>query len=171
MKHLELLFNNLQQANLTVNFKKSQFFRKEINYLGFRLSTQGISATEDKIAAIMNFPRPRNHKQLKAFLGLTNFYNRFSNKYAASTQPLLQLLRKGSKFKWTDALEEQFNRIKNLFTKTVMLHHPDPNKRYYVQTDASQFALGGQLFQFDDDGNIAVIAFTSMTFKGAELNY
>lgn len=154
-----------------MNFKKSQLSRQEINYLGFILSTQGISAVPDKIAAIMNFPRPRNQKQLKAFLGLTNFYNRFTDRYAITTQPLMQLLKKGNKYKWTDQLESHFQQVKRLFTETTMLHHPNPAKRYYLQTDASNYALGGQLFQIDENGHKAVVAFTSRTFKGAELNY
>ena len=82
LRHLKLLFRDLKQANLTINFKKSQLFRKEINYLGYCLMTQGITAAPDKVKAIQEFRRPKNQKQLKGFLGLTNFYNRFTNKYA-----------------------------------------------------------------------------------------
>ena len=59
----------------------------------------------------------------------------------------------------------------SLFVDTVMLRHSDPNKRFYLQTDASKYALGGQLYQIDDDNEIGVIAFTSRVFRGAELNY
>lgn len=169
--HLSLLFHNLLEANITVNFDKSQLFRKEISYLGYRLSTEGISTDPEKSTAIINFPTPKNQKQLKGFLGLTNFYNRFTSKYAATTQPLLDLLKKDRKFKWTAEHEKHFNTVKQLFLETVMLKHPDVNKQYYVQTDASNYAVGGQLYQYDEKGNIAVIAFTSRTLKKAELNY
>lgn len=169
--HLKLLFEDFRAANITVNFQKSQLFRTEINYLGFTISTTGITTDKEKISAIMNFPRPRNHKQLKSFLGLTNYYNRFSSKYADTTQPLLQLLKKDRKFKWTTELEQQFHNVKHLFVESVVLQYPDCNKQYYLQTDASKYALGGHLFQYDDDNNIAAIAFTSRTFKGAESNY
>ena len=105
LRHLQLLFRDLKQANITVNFKKSQFFRKEINYLGYCLTTQGITADPDKVKAIQEFPRPKNQKQLKGFLGLTNFYSRFTNRYAEATQPLLDLLKKNSKFKWTQEID------------------------------------------------------------------
>lgn len=151
--------------------KKSQFFRKEISYLGYCLSVDGISTLPDKVNAILNFPRPRNQKQLKSFLGLTNFYNRFTSKYAETTYLLLQLLRKDRNFKWTEQHDQQFQLVKNLFIDTVVLKHPNVLKPYYLQTDASNYALGGQLYQYDDDGNIAVVAFTSRTLKGAELKY
>lgn len=171
IQHLKLLLENFRRENITVNFKKSQFFRKSINYLGYILETTGIRASPDKIVAIQNFPQPRNQKQLKGFLGLTNFYNKFTSKYAEATQPLLQLLKKNTKFKWSEELEHQFNKVKNLFLETVMLKHADPNKRFYLQTDASKYALGGQLYQIDDEQQIGVIAFISRTFKGSEISY
>ena len=106
LSHLDLLLTNLRRANLTINLDKSQFFRQEIAYLGYRLTTQGIQATDEKIDAIMKFPTPRNQKQLKGFLGLTNFYNRFTDKYAETTRPLLELLKKGHKFPWTPELNK-----------------------------------------------------------------
>lgn len=171
MRHLKLLLQNLYNANITVNFQKSQFFRKEISYLGYQLSTDGITTDSSKISAILNYPRPKNHKQLKGFLGLTNFYNRFTNKYAATTQPLLQLLKKDRNFKWNQEYNQHFENVKKLFINTVVLKHPNPNRPYFLQTDASSYALGGQLYQYDDENNVAVIAFTSRTFKGAEQNY
>ena len=161
LRHLKLLFRDLKQANLTVNFKKSQFFRKEINYLGYCLTTQGITAAPDKVKAIQEFRRPKNQKQLKGFLGLTNFYSRFTNKYAEATQPLLDLLKKNSKFKWTQEIDRQFQRVKELFIEMVMLKHPDLNKHFYLQTDASKYAIGGQLYQLDENNEIGVVAFTS----------
>ena len=106
--HLELLLRNLRRANLTINLEKSQFSRQEIVYLGYRLTTSGVQATEDKVAAIRNFPIPKNQKQLKGFLGLTNFYNRFTDRYAETTQPLLILLQKGKKFLRTPELDQCF---------------------------------------------------------------
>ena len=75
------------------------------------------------------------------------------------------------KFKWNEELERQFNEVKRLFVDTVMLKHPDPNKRFYLQTDASKYAIGGQLYQIDDDNQIGVVVFTCRVLRGAELNY
>ena len=132
LNHLETLLNNLNKANITVNLTKSQFFRREISFLGYRLTTKGIQATDDKVKAIMDFPAPKNTKQLKGFLGLTNFYNRFTSKYAETTQPLHELLKGGRKFSWTREVNECFQRVKNLFINTVTLRFPRPNQRYYI---------------------------------------
>lgn len=58
-----------------------------------------------------------------------------------------------------------------LFVEVVTLKYPDCNKPYYVQTDVCYYGMGGQLFQYDNDNNIAVTAFTSRILKGAEINY
>lgn len=171
LQHIQLLLDNFKRANITINLEKSKFFRQEIQYLGYCLTTDGIKATPEKVSAILNFPTPKNQKQLKGFLGLTNFYNRFTSKYAEYTQPLLKLLQKGIKFKWTQEIDDQFNTVKQLFVDTVMLKFPRVGRRFYLQCDASKYAYGGQLYQLDDNNEIAVIAFTSRTFKGAEKNY
>lgn len=171
LTHLNRLFQNLKRRNITVNLEKSKFFQKELGYLGFKLTTKGIQPTEEKITAILNFPKPRNPKQLKGFLGLTNYYNRFTQKYADTTKPLLDLLKKETKFKWTNIHDRTFEDVKNLFTKSVVLSYPIIGKRYFLQTDASHYAYGGVLYQLDENKEQAVIAFTSKTFKGAELRY
>ena len=125
----------------------------------------------DKIRAIQEFRKPKNLKQLKGFLGLTNFYNRFTNKCTEATQSLLNLLKKDTTFKWTKEMDQHFERVKELFIESVILKHPDPSKRFYLQTDASRYALGGQLYQLDENNDIGVVAFTSRVVRGAERNY
>ena len=168
--HLKNLLDNLSKANITVNLKKSQFFWKEIQYLGYCLTTNGIKPTTDKVSAILNFPTPRNPKQLKGFLGLTNFYNKFTSRYAEYTQPLLKLLQKGNKFNWDTTMSKQFQRVKELFIDTVILKFPMQGRRFYLQCDASSYAYGGQLYQIDQEGEFAVIAYTRRTFKNRRKN-
>lgn len=105
LQHLKLLLENFRETNITVNFSNSQLFRKQTNYLGYVWTTDGISTDSTKIETILRYPRLRNHRQLKAFRGLTGLYQRFASKYAAATQPLLQLLKKDKQFKWTPELE------------------------------------------------------------------
>lgn len=52
-----------------------------------------------------------------------------------------------------------------------MLVHPQFDRPFYLQTDCSGVALGGELFQYNNSGNRAVLAFISRSLRGAELNY
>ena len=67
-------------------------------------------------------------------------------------------------------MDQHFERVKELFIETVILTHPDPNKRFYLQTDASKYALGGQLYQLDDNNEIGIVAFTSRAVSYTHLD-
>ena len=80
-------------------------------------------------------------------------------------------MKKGVKWSWNDNLEQAFNRIKLLFSSSVLINYPEINKPFYLQTDASDVALGAILFQVDEVGNPCPIIYASRTLKGAELAY
>lgn len=116
-EHLEHIKKLLVVTNLTINLEKCKFFQEQVKFLGFILSTEGIRPDPEKIQGIQNFPAPRNIKQLKGFLGLVNFYTRFSEKHAEAIVPLLYLLKKGNKWQWTEKEQKYFKNIKDLFGK------------------------------------------------------
>ena len=161
----------MKENNLTINLEKSYFFRSEVKFLGHILTSTGIKPDPEKIETIQNFSRPRNLKELRGFLGLINFYTKFSKNHAAKIVPLLELLKKGVKWTWNEHLERAFNEIKLLFSSSVLLNYPEIKKPFYLQTDASDVALGAVLFQLDEDGNPCPIIYASRTLKGAELAY
>ena len=132
LKHLDEILARLMKNNLTLNLSKSSFFKKETKFLGFILTIQGIKPDPEKIQGIMEFPIPKNTKQLRGFLGLVNFYSKFSSKHAAETVPLLQLIKKGTTWKWDEEKQRSFDRIKQLFCESVILYFPDPKKEYQI---------------------------------------
>lgn len=60
---------------MTINIRKSEFSKDKIKFLGHCISVKGITTDPDKVSAIQQFPIPKNKKQLKSFLGLTNYYS------------------------------------------------------------------------------------------------
>lgn len=120
--------------------------------------------------AIMSFPAPRSIKQLRSFLGFVNF-DRFCANFSELTIPLLRLLKTGSTWKWGNK-EEAFAAMKKAFIKVTMLWHPRVGERYYIQTYASNYGLGGCLYQINpESGDKDVIAYTSRTLSPAETRY
>lgn len=171
LAHLRKLFETFREYKMTINFEKSKFFREEIDFLGHRITRTGIMPQPDKVEAIKNFPTPKNIKQLKGFLGLTNYYSKFTKAYSETTYPLLALIRKEAKWEWTEKMKEQFQLVKDIFCEEMIIHHPDPKKRYYLQCDASNFAVGAVLYQYSEKDEELVVGFASRTMKSAELNY
>lgn len=169
--HLARVLDKLKDAGITMNFKKVKFCRQRIEFLGHEISTEGITIAEEKFAPIRDFPRPRNRKQMKSFLGLINYFARFHMDHAKLTSVLNDLTRKDRKWEWNERHQQAFEEIKEEFCKAVMLHHPDPKKPYYIQTDASGYAIASRLYQKDDKGEEKTIYFASRCLRGAELTY
>ncbi|XP_023289070.1 uncharacterized protein LOC111674111, partial [Orussus abietinus] len=92
---------------------------EEVNFLGHVLTTEGIQPQKEKLQAIQDFPKPKNLKQLRGFLGLVNFYTKFTSRHAHETTSLLELLKKGTKWKCEKIHNEAFERVEQLFQEAV----------------------------------------------------
>ena len=125
----------MEKCTLTINLSKSHYIRKETKFLAFVLNTEGIKPDPEKIQGIKEFPPPRITKKLRGFLGLVNFYSKFSSRRASETILLLKLIKKGVRWKWDDEMQGSFKRIKDLFSDTIILYYPDPKNPYYLETD------------------------------------
>ena len=74
-KHVKLILQALCGAGLQLNVDKCKFYKTEILYLGFIIFTNGIQMDPKKIEAIVNWQKPENVKNVKAFIGLLTFIN------------------------------------------------------------------------------------------------
>lgn len=171
LAHLQSVFSALRKAGMTLKFSKCFFLLDEIEYLGFTLSQEGITKNPGKVHAIANFPTPRNVKHLQSFIGLVNFYRKFHDQHSELLSPLLHLLKKGTRFIWTQSEEEAFQKIKETFAEKVVLSYIDFSKPMYLNTDCSLVALSGELYQIDGDGYRRPVVFYSRVLSSCERNY
>lgn len=178
LNNLEIIFDILQKANVKVQLNKCEFLKKEVEYLGFIISANGIKTNPSKVAAIQALKTPTTIKALRSFLGISGFYRRFIKDYAKIAKPLTLLLRgeegrmsKKISAKIPIALNnealEAFNKIKRtLASEDVMLSFPNFEKEFHLTTDASNFAIGAVLEQ---EGK--PITFISRTLNQCEEHY
>ena len=94
LKDLQEVLETLRKVNITINAKKSKFMQKQISYLDLTISESGISVDEDKIKAIGDLKQPATVKQLRSFLGQTQFYRRHIQGYSQIATPLYDLVAK-----------------------------------------------------------------------------
>jgi hypothetical protein len=80
-------------------------------------------------------------------------------------------LTRKDKLKWNAEANQTFETLKKAFTMVPILTHPDFQKLFFLETDASDFALGAVLSQPDKDGRLHPVAFHSRKFTAAEINY
>ena len=144
---------------------------REVGYLGYRVSGEGISADPAKVRAVRGFPRPRDLKQTRSFLGLASYYRRFIPSFSKVATPLYALTKKDTPFEWTSSCEEAFNQLKTILTEAPVLAFPNFSCDFRLETDASGLGLGAVLSQEQADGSMRPIAYASRTLQPHERNY
>ena len=93
--HIEVLVRlatQFRRANLTLNVAKSKFCVTRVHYLGYIIGEGGITTDPDKIRAIVNWPIPKNLKQVRGFLGLAGWYRRFIANFSSEVSPITDVL-------------------------------------------------------------------------------
>ena len=171
LKLLDSVFQKFRSAKLRLNPEKSFFCKPEVTYLGHKFNANGISIDENKTKAVRTFPRPRTARELRSYLGLTNYWRRFIRSYSTISAPLRELLLKDVPFNWTDRQEHAFNELKDRLCSSPILGFPDMNKPFVVTTDASRTALGYILSQLDEKGQRKVICYAGRSLKAYERNF
>ena len=171
LKTLETVLQRLQDYNLRVNRDKCSFFQEEITYCGHKINANGLHKTQDKIEAVINAPVPENVTQLRAFLGLVNYYSHFLPNMASVLHPLYQLLKKDRKYAWTAAAQNAFDTVKEMITSDTVLTHYNPDLPVKLACDSSAYGLGAVISHVMENGEERPIAFASRTLNAAEKNY
>ena len=84
------------------------FVAPKVKYLGHVLTPEGLKTNPATVFAVREFPVPTNLKEVRQFLGLSSFYRRLINGFAAITQPLHRLTQKGVHFRWSNEYQQAF---------------------------------------------------------------
>lgn len=162
----EEVLKRLVEFNLKLNPGKCNFFMTEVSYLGFRCNGDGISTDPSRVQKVLNFPVPKNRKQVQSWLGLANYYKKFIDHYSDIVEPVYTLNKSKERFQWNQECQKAFDTIIDALTKPPILVHPDPRKSFVLYTDASGYALGAVLEQDEK-----VIAYASRTLQPVERRY
>ena len=171
LKNLSEVLKRLQQAGLRLKKEKCEFLATSVVYLGHRIDAKGLHPTNDKRDAISRAPTPKNCTELKAYLGLLNYYNKFMPNLATELAPLYQLLHKGTLWQWGEQEDKAFKVSKQLLLSSQLLVHFDPTKEIIVACDASGYGIGAVLAHRGSNGEEQPIGFVSRTLTAAEKNY
>ena len=171
LQHIRCVLERLRKHKSYVSPKRCSFMASETEFLGLRVSREGLSVHPGKVEVIKNWPRPLNVTELRSFLGLVQFFRRFIPQFSLRAAPLTSLTQKGSSIKdWNSKCQETFSELKEALISAPVLVPPDWSRPFHLHIDASQLAIGATLTQFDDDGHDRVIAYTSRKLTSAERN-
>ena len=169
---LRKVLQRLKDKNLTLNKGKCEFNRDSIEFYGFTFGKGGVSPDVKKVEAIRNMAVPQSVKEVRSFLGLTNYVSRFVPNYSDTTKPLRDLTKKETQWAWTDVHDSAFQRLKNMLTQTTTMRYFNPRAETEVIVDASPHGVGAILTQRDtDEEENHVVAYASRALTDVETRY
>lgn len=170
-KNLEIVLAKLREHNVLLNADKCVFGKQCVKFIGFRLTNEGWSIDDDKRKAIESFRRPESIPEVKSFLGLINFTERFIVNRAEKTEKL-RLLSKSEVFYWSHDEEEEFTYLKSEALRAIVkLGYFDHRDETELYVDASSIGIGAVLVQFSQSGNPRIIACASKALTMTEQRY
>lgn len=168
---LAKLLDRLVEYNLEVNFKKSEFMQRRIEYLGYDVSSQGISPSDQHLRVIKNYPEPYNCKTLHSCLGLFSYFRKFVQNFSRIAKPLTELLKKGGPFPLSEQEKYAFNTLKEALSSAPVLAIYNPSSETELHTDASSHGFGAVLMQRQSDNKLHPVFYYSRKATGAESRY
>ena len=148
---LRVVFEHFREHGLKLKPSKCHFLRKEITFLGHKVSEEGMKPGEEGLRSIAEMAPPQNYTEIRRFLGATGFFQRFIKNYACIARPLNDLLE-GEASKWKAQLVdltleavEAFDLLKTKCVTAPVLAFADFEKPFLLETDASSCGLGAVL--------------------------
>ncbi|XP_059306353.1 uncharacterized protein LOC132057766 [Lycium ferocissimum] len=165
-RHLRIVLETLIEKRLYAKFSKCDFWLSSMAFLGHMVSKDGIMVDPQKIEAVRDWGRPTTVSEVRSFVGLASYYQRFIEGFSAIASPLTRLTQKAVPFQWSDECEASFRKLKALLTSAPILTLPVEGEGFTVYCDASRLGLGCVLMQKGK-----VIAYASRQLKVHEKNY
>jgi hypothetical protein len=147
-EHLWKVFQRLKENKLYAKLEKCEFEVTKMDFLGHKITQEGLKMDDHKVKAIMDWEPPKLIPALRSFLGLASYYRKFIKNFAKITAPLTNLLKKSVvTYEWEGACNKAFEALKGILVKAPVLKLPDFSKDFEIHFDASDFAIGGVLMQ------------------------
>jgi hypothetical protein len=148
VEHLRKVFQRLKENKLYAKFEKCEFGVTEVDFLGHRITQEGLKMDDHKVKAIWDWELLKSVPTLKSFLGLASSYRKFIKNFAKMAAPLTNLFKKSAKtYEWDGACGEAFETLKGILVKASMLKLPNFDKDLEIHSNASDFAIGRVLMQ------------------------
>ncbi|KAF0300877.1 putative mitochondrial protein [Amphibalanus amphitrite] len=118
-----------------VNWSKSVTNQREIGFLGYQISGDGVRIDPERLRPLLDAPEPRDEKSLRAFLGAVGYHARFLPRFSDEVEPLRAALRADA-FEWTAALSSAVRRVKDAIRQAPALGMFDVSLPTVLSTDA-----------------------------------
>ncbi|UYV70128.1 K02A2.6-like, partial [Cordylochernes scorpioides] len=170
-QHIQKFFLVCQEENIKLNYKKCEFFKTQIEFLGYTIKSGTYTPQIKNLDVINAIKVPTNLKTLQSFLVAINVYNKFIPNYAQLRTPLNKLLKKDTTWNWDNQCQTSFEALKESLTSQPILHLFKEGLPCQLYCDASLLGIAGVLKQQYPDGTLYPVQFYSRALRPHEKNY
>ncbi|KAJ0392132.1 hypothetical protein P43SY_010819 [Pythium insidiosum] len=171
---LDKVLARCEEQQLCIKLSKCTFCSTEIPCLGDYIGRDGVRMDPDKIRVIRDWPLPKTKKDLQSFIGTCVYVLKYCPDFAELSAPLTDAF-KGKTMRESITLSKQqldcFEQLKARLSSPPILCHPDWSRPFHVSMDASDYAVGGYLFQLDDENKERIVAYGGRKMTTAERMY
>jgi hypothetical protein len=158
VKHVKMVLGRLRSHRLYAKPSKCSFHKKEVDFLGYVVTQDGVKMELDRVATVQEWLTPTTVREVRVFLGFANYYRRFIKGYSRLANGLNKVTigRPGSApggqaqrkeelvpIELSREAQESFIALKAAFSKGPVLRHFNPKKPTRLETDASRYAILG----------------------------
>ena len=169
-EHLKVAMKRLRDAKICGRLHKCELLLDEVEYLGFDVGVNGIKPSQEKVEAVMNWPKPETIHDVRSFLGLTSYYRKFIKQFSLLASPLTNLTKLDTIKHWGEAEQKAFDQLKISLATAPVLRLPDFGKTFILTTDASLVSVGAVLEQEFEDG-LHPVAYESKKLTSTESRF
>ena len=169
---LEECLTRFQEHNLTLNFEKCKFLKKNLEFFGLVFTEQGVALDPKKVEAFAKTQPPTTVSEVPSLLGMANYSSKFIKDYATITEPLRELTRKNTRFTWAHKHQTAYDKLKHALLNSPVMNHFDTSKETYILVDASPVGLSAMLTPKDQQQHAHnTIAYASRALSPVEKRY
>ena len=170
LDNLTSIFERLRMYGLQLKSTKCHLFQTSVPFLGHVAGRRGLECDPKKIEDVKCWPVPDCLKSVRQFLGFVGYYRRFIPSFADIAEPLVALTGKDAPFVWRPECATVFLRLRDALIRAPILAFPTESGDYVLDTNASNFGLGGVLSQIQIVQE-RVIAYCSHALRPAQRRY
>ncbi|GFV60114.1 retrovirus-related Pol polyprotein from transposon 17.6 [Trichonephila clavipes] len=174
LEKLKIIFEVAKKYELEIKFKKCQFLKKKIDFLGHIVESGTIKRSPTKTLAVQKFPEPTTIKQVQSFLGLTGYFRKYIKDYSKIAKPLSDLTRKENLIVCVCVFgtqqKEAFEKLKKIMSEGPILHLYKYGRKTELHTDACKQGYGANLLQEAEDGKLHPVYYMSKKTNTGEEN-
>ena len=156
LRVLETIFRRLSSYNMKIGLKKIRLFNRVIEAFGHKVSFEGRAPLDDRVLALKNIETPKSKTALLSALAAYNYYRQHIKNFAQLSAELYEMTGEKNIYR-QDTVDILWSKLRDSLCEVITLYRPDFNKEFILQTDASDYGIGGVLSQEYGSGNRKIV--------------